>query len=67
MSDSSGPYGLVARQVALFMGFSTQDYWSGLPTSSSGDPRDPGIQHVSLMSPAFAGVFITARAKLMAA
>lgn len=50
MSDSLGCYGLVAHLVALFMGFSTQDYWNGLPSPSSGDFRDPGIHHVSQVS-----------------
>ena len=32
----------VARQAPLFMGFSRQEYWSGLPSSSKGSsqPRD---------------------------
>ena len=31
MSDSSQPHGLVAYQAPPSMGFSRQDYWSGLP------------------------------------
>ena len=34
----------VAHQTALFMEFSRQEYWSGLPLPSSGDLRDPGIK-----------------------
>ena len=34
----------VARQVAPSMGFSTQEYWSGLPSPSSGDFPDLGIE-----------------------
>ena len=34
----------VAWQVPLFMGFSRQEYWSGLPFPSPGDPPDPGIK-----------------------
>ena len=34
------------------MGFSRQEYWSGLPFPSPGDPPDPGIEVASLMSPA---------------
>ena len=34
----------VARQVLLSMGFSRQEYWSGLPLPSPGDPPDPGIE-----------------------
>ena len=32
----------VAYQVLPFMGFSRQEYWSGLPLSSPGDLSDPG-------------------------
>ena len=34
----------VARQAPLSMGFSRQEYWSGLPFPSPGDLRDPGIE-----------------------
>ena len=34
----------------LFMGFSKQEYWNGLPFPSPGDLPDPGIE---LGSPAF--------------
>ena len=34
----------VARQAPLSMGFSRQEYWSGLPFPSSGDLPDPGIK-----------------------
>jgi len=37
------------------MGFSRQEYWSGLPCPSSGDLPNPGIEPVSLTSPALAG------------
>ena len=41
------------------MGFSKQEYSSGLPFSSPGDLPNPGIEPMSLMSPALAGkVFI---------
>ena len=33
----------VARQAPLSMGFSRQEYWSGLPVPSPGDLPDPGI------------------------
>ena len=36
-------------QAPLFMGFSRQEYWSGLPFSSLEDLPDPGIE---LASPA---------------
>ena len=34
----------VARQVPLSLGFSRQEYWSGLPFPSPGDPPNPGIE-----------------------
>ena len=34
----------VACQAPLSMGFSRQEYWSGLPCSSSGYLSDPGIE-----------------------
>ena len=42
------------------MGFSRQEYWSGLPCPSQGDTPDLGIKPKSLMSPALAGGFLTA-------
>ena len=41
------------------MGFSKQGHWRGLPFPSPGDLSDPGIETVSLMSPALAGGFFT--------
>ena len=34
------------------MGFSRQEYWSGLPCPSPGDLPDPGIEPVSPVAPA---------------
>ena len=34
----------VARQAPPSMGFSRQEYWSGLPFPSPGDLPDPGIE-----------------------
>ena len=34
----------VARQAPLSMGFSRQEYWSGEPLPSPGDPPNPGIE-----------------------
>ena len=34
----------VVHQAPLSMGFSRQEYWSGLPFPSPGDPLDPGIE-----------------------
>ena len=47
----------VACQAPLSVGFSRQEYWSGLPCPLPGDLPDPGIKPVSLMSPELAGVF----------
>ena len=49
----------VARQASLSMGFSRQEYWSGLPFSPLGDLPDSEIKPRSLMSPALAGGFFT--------
>ena len=40
MSDSATPQ-TVALQAPVFMGFSRQDYWSGLPFLSPGDLPNP--------------------------
>ena len=34
----------VVYQASLSMGFSKQEYWSGLPFPSPGDLPDPGIK-----------------------
>ena len=44
------------------MGFSRQEYWSGLPCLPPGDLPDPGIEPESLMFPALAGGFFTTSA-----
>ena len=41
------------------MGFSRQEYWSGWPCPFPGELPDPGIEPVSLTSPAFADRFFT--------
>ena len=46
-----------ACQALLSMGFSRQEYWSGLPCPSPGDLPHPGMEPESLMSPALAGGF----------
>ena len=48
----------VARQASLPMGFSRQEYWSGLPFPSPGDLPHPGIKPRSPTS-ALAGGFFT--------
>jgi len=49
----------VACQAPLSMGFSRQEYWSGLPCPSPGDLPGPGIEPVSPGFPALAGRFFT--------
>ena len=49
----------VAHWAPMSMGFSKQDYWSGLPCLPPGDLPDPGIEPVSLTSPALARGFFT--------
>ena len=49
----------VAHQAPLCMGFSRQEYWSGLPFPTSGHLPNPEIRPASLMSPALAGGFFT--------
>ena len=51
-----------AHQAPLSMGFSRQEYWSGLPCPSPGDLLYPGIELVSLTSLALASGFFTTSA-----
>ena len=44
------------------MGFSRQEYWSGLPCPPPGNPADREIEPTSLTSPALAGGFFTTSA-----
>ena len=44
--------GSVAHQAPLSIGFSRQEYWSGLPCPSLEDLPDPGIEPVSPVAPA---------------
>ena len=43
----------------LSMGFSRQEYWSGLPCPPPGESSDPGIKPTSFMSPALVAGFFT--------
>ena len=52
----------VTYQAPLSMGFSRQEYGSGLPCPPPGALSNPGIEPVSLMSPALAGGFFTTSA-----
>ena len=56
VSDSATPW-TIAYQASLFMGFSRQEYWSGLPCPLPGDlpnlgikPGSPALQADSLPS-----------------
>ena len=50
----------IAHQAPLSMGFSRQEYWSGLPCPPPpGEFPDPGIKSTSLMIPALSGRFFT--------
>ena len=44
MSNSLRPQQTVGQPAPLSIGFSRQEYWSGLPFSSLGDLLDPGIE-----------------------
>ena len=55
VSDCFGTPWLVAHQAPLSMGFSRQEYWSGLPFPSLGDLPDPEFR---LASPALTGGFL---------
>ena len=60
-ADSLQPYGLYPpHQALLFMGFSRQEYWSGLLYPPPGDFPDPGI--ASLMFPVLADRILTTSA-----
>ena len=52
----------VAHQTPLSMGFSRQEYWSGLLCPPLGDLPDPGIEPLPLKSHASAGRFFTTSA-----
>ena len=54
--------GSVALQAPLYMGFSRQERWGGLPCPPPGDLPNSRTEPWSLMSPALAGRFFTTRA-----
>ena len=61
MSDSVTLW-TVACWDPLSMGFSRQEHWSELPFPPPGDLPNPGVEPMSLMSPALAGRFFTTSA-----
>ena len=59
MFNSLRPPCTIACQAPLSIEFSTQEYWTGLPCPPPWDLPHPGIELMSLMSPALAGKFLT--------
>ena len=53
---------IVACQAPMSMGFPMQEYWSGLPCPSPGNPPDPEVKPASLTSPVLASGFSTTSA-----
>ena len=49
----------VAHPAPLSIGFSRQEYWSGLPCPPPGDLQDPGVKPSSLTFPRNVGRFFT--------
>ena len=49
----------MALQAPLSVGFPRQEYWSGLPLPNPGNLPNPGMEPMSLASPAFVGRFFT--------
>ena len=49
----------VAHQAPLSLGFSRQEYWSGLSFPPPGNLSNPGVEPASLASPALASGFFT--------
>ena len=49
----------VTHQTPLFLEFSRQEYWSGLPFHPLGDLPNPGIKPTPLSTLAMAGRFFT--------
>ena len=57
MSNSLKTFWTVAHQAPLSMGFSSQEYWSGLPWAPLGNLPDPGLELTSPVSPELADSF----------
>ena len=56
---NTGVHRILHAGILEFMGFSMQEYWSGLLFPPPGDLPDPGIEPESLTSPVWAGCFFT--------
>ena len=50
-----------AHQAPLSMGFSRQEYWSGLPCPPPGDLPEPGVEPTSPESPGFQAISLPLR------
>ena len=59
--DSVTPW-TIARQAPLSMGFSRQEYWSGLPFPPPEDLPNAGIEPESVAPPALTGRLFTTSA-----
>ena len=59
VSDSSQPQGLQPDRLLCPLGFSRQEYWSGLPFLPPGDLPNPVTKPTFLTSPALVGGFFT--------
>ena len=62
VSDPLQPHWTIPRQASLSMGFSRQEYWSGLLFPAPGDLLYLAIEPSSLRSPALADGFFTTTA-----
>ena len=62
MSNFLGPPWTINRQAPLSMGFSRQEYWSGLPFPPLGDFPDPGFEPTSPTMQADFTVWVTKEA-----
>ena len=54
---------IVAGEALLSMGISRGEYWSGLPCPPPGDLPDPGVELMSLTSPALTDELFVTSAK----
>ena len=61
VSDSATPW-TVVHQAPLAMGFSRQEYWSGLPCPPPEDLPDLGMEPACLMFLVLTGRFFTTSA-----
>ena len=65
MSNSFATPWTVALQGPLSLGFSRQDYWSGLAFPPPGDLPDPGTESTSPVSPALQADSLSAETSLL--